>query len=113
MSEQNAGSSNDGARKDLLAPIRKLLRSRKRWTQGRMAQTKTGRAVDGNSRSAVCWCLMGAVEKFYAGGGCFLVDHELDRRARERGAYHDVDFNDDERRTHAEIMELLREPFYG
>ena len=100
---------------DLLAPIRKLLSVRKRWCQEHAAVSSKGLPIDPHSPKAVAWCLMGACDKAYRlDSDTFrLVDRELDRRSRELGASSDVTFNDDGKRKHSEIKELLRDPFYG
>ena len=45
-----------------LKQIYTLLRSRKSWTQGSYARTRSGTPVFGDNPRAQCWCLAGAVQ---------------------------------------------------
>ena len=45
--------------------VRELLSDKSKWTQGTFARDKDGFEVNSRSRYAVCWCLMGAVNKCY------------------------------------------------
>jgi hypothetical protein len=48
--------------KDLLA-VEVLLSDETKWCKGSLARNKWGRPVLPGSRSATCWCLVGAVER--------------------------------------------------
>lgn len=48
--------------------IKELLNKRSRWCQGTFARSKTQRPVNCNSRSAVSWCLIGALNHCYRPG---------------------------------------------
>lgn len=91
-------------------------RVRKGWAQGAMALDARGEEVEVNSRRAVCWCLLGAVERvsppgmlwtFEAGS---LLDQlgaalrEVDPKGRE---YALAEWNDDPNRTQAQVLKLL------
>lgn len=45
--------------------VSELLATPARWTQGTMARNDRGQPVYPDSKSAVCWCLVGAVAKCY------------------------------------------------
>lgn len=46
--------------RETLKAIKKLLRAKSRWTQGRMAATKTGGPCQSGDSTAAMWCLAGA-----------------------------------------------------
>ncbi len=45
--------------------IKTLFSSSKKWMQGDFAENKYGKHVNSNSKSAVRWCLLGAIAKCY------------------------------------------------
>lgn len=87
--------------------IYELLDSPEKWTQGDYARTKRGRSTDATSRSAVCWCLVGAAEVCYG----------ADIREYRRVFYHITKkhpegvsaWNDAPARTYADVVALCRE----
>lgn len=96
---------------DLLAPLRELLSVPERWTKRAAARGKSGRLVYAAGRAAVCWCLIGGMVRTETYTAAM---EEIRRRVGRRGEIYGVtDFNDDDDTTHADIVELLREPFYG
>lgn len=92
---------------DVLRAARKLLTPRKAWTQGYYAHGASGRKVSMYSRAAVCWCSQGAIWK---------AVHDIpDSRSFDAeqfllatlpsGEEWIVEFNDNKKRKHREILE--------
>lgn len=107
-------SSNDGARKDLLAPIRELLSDPARWAQCGYALNALRHCVDVDSPEAVCWCLSGARIRTYGYTSKGSEADAVDREFANRIGSIDVElWNDQPARRHAEVMAMLKEPFYG
>jgi len=97
--------------KDLKA-IKKLLRSRRRWTQGLGARDRLGREVSAVSRSAVCWCLDGAamkVTRYPMFQRRFVLRYEAVREAFGIAArtHYYVVWNDQRDRKHADVLAML------
>lgn len=83
-----------------------LLADPSKWTQGVMARDAQGNEVSPQDENAICFCLLGALEK------CNYEhkQHLLYRVLRvEYDEYSIVSFNDSPRRTHEEVLNLLRE----
>lgn len=47
--------------------VKELLKTKKKWCQGSFAYDKNGDIVNPRNKNAVCWCLVGAVQKCYPG----------------------------------------------
>jgi hypothetical protein len=73
------------------------------WTQHYMAKSAKGNSVRAGSRSAVCWCAMGAIKR--AGNGS---DYEGWSALRDHLQCAVVAFNDARGRTQAEVVAALR-----
>lgn len=83
-----------------LRAARELIARPGTWTQGYYARNARGQNVQVTSKNAVCWCLVGAVER--VGGG----DLEIEMLAL---AIDDSppDWQDEPCRTHAEVLDVL------
>lgn len=90
---------------EVLRGARRLLSDEKRWTKGGCARDKDGHWVHSGSRSAVCWCLGGAV--FRAEEDVIAMMGALDALEAEAGQSPIGVWNDAPERTHAEVVELL------
>lgn len=78
-----------------------LLADPKHWTQGAMARDSLGQVTHSNSDNAVCWCVMGALNK------CYGESLEYINKIRERIGGSVALFNDSH--THIEVVNLLKE----
>lgn len=91
--------------------VKELLKTEDKWTQGYYARTKTGTFVDATNRSAVCYCLRGAVEKCYRKAGA-RIEAEAKLRAAIRKftkgqCLELVTFNDALGRTFEDIKKVV------
>lgn len=85
--------------------VRELLSDPARWTTDRFAKDAAGYGVDPKDGRAVCWCLIGALEKCY--GTTYGPEYDkLSEAIRQKvGQPWVAQFND--RATHSEIIEVL------
>lgn len=85
--------------------VAELLEAPERWTQGVLARRADGDPWFVNSDEAVCWSLVGAIERVYrntrfVSGVCWRVGNEVNNFPQK--------WNDDPERTHAEVLALCR-----
>lgn len=45
--------------------LQELFSDKKRWIKGDFARDKNGKGLPSKDKNAVCWCLLGAVNKVY------------------------------------------------
>ena len=90
--------------------VRALLEAPERWTQGAIACDGDGEMVSAHARTAVCWCMIGAINRCAARARA-SVDVNLELRRlleKARGGTEPLDFwNDAPGRTHADVLALL------
>lgn len=84
---------------EILRRARASISLPEKWTQGVEARNARGVEVNAESRSAVCWCAVGALRA--ANGGEFHVD-AYDALVDATGCEFPSQFND--KRTHAEVL---------
>lgn len=92
--------------------IRELYSDESRWTKNAFARDASGNEVSSRNSTAVCWCVGGAFNKCYP-----TFDNEsIDERVRVRekleaklGGCVIVSWNDDPKRTFAEVKALVEE----
>jgi hypothetical protein len=91
-----------------------LLSSKKRWTTGCHARSKKGREVNLSSRSAVCWCIEGALRKCGHVPGSpewamlLHVVYTTFRRKVGPSAHSLHSFNDHSRTTFKDVQKALK-----
>ena len=61
-----------------------LLDSPEKWTKGVMARDANGEHVLHDSPNAVCWCMLGAIERCLNAGGAARVRDVLEARGLGR-----------------------------
>ena len=91
-----------------LKALYKLLRAKSRWTKGDDARNKTGLHVTALSKHATCWCLLGGMTK--------VANNNWPRNFSMRDAIRDQirsgddiqTYNDNPRRTHPQILKLIK-----
>lgn len=77
-----------------------------RWHKGEYAANADGKRVNPLDEEAVCWCIMGACDKF-AGANSPLTN-DLTYKITQQSDYHGaVDFNDSPHTTFTELMNVL------
>lgn len=82
---------------------RKLLSDPKRWTKGHFARDANGIPTDYYSKTATCWCQMGAAQKI----GSNVSATSLKQLVSGMFNYQDdVAFNDAPKTTHKDLMEF-------
>lgn len=74
------------------------------WTQRVAARGRTNRPTSATSPRAVCWCMLGAIDR--AAGGDF--DAEKEARYRLWADGHGTRWNDARHHTQAEVVAVLR-----
>ncbi len=85
--------------------VRDLLTDESKWTKDTYARDKDGNATTPGASDAVCWCLVGALERCYIPTSEFgLVYERLARRTD--GA---AKWNDASERTFPEVRALVEE----
>lgn len=90
----------------VLMDARKLIGSKKRWTQNANAKSKTGKDVQAESRSAVSWCAYGAVHRCAGTRDSLATDafRFVDKAAPHNNA---ILYNDKEGRQHRHILSMF------
>jgi hypothetical protein len=90
--------------------VAELLESPERWAQGFFAFNQDGDTRSPRSDEACKWCVFGAIKRIYSGSAedeAFYklndIIHESDPRFILM-----VNWNDDPKRTHAEVLEAVR-----
>jgi hypothetical protein len=92
---------------EILERAADLIEPEGRWTQGALAKSKTGRQVIPEGRSAVCWCVYGAIQRIT---GTPLGSRALwDALKASVGTVNIASWNDTRGRTQAEAVAALRE----
>ena len=81
----------------------------KGWCQGSEARTKTGKKCSTHSPNAAAWCLAGALHKIYSADERGVIDD----RIYELIDTNIIDWNDDPKRTKAEVIALLKKAERG
>lgn len=89
---------------EILVAARELLGDESRWTRDNLAHDVYGVEIDPRSKNAVCWCVMGAVQKFSPGAG--YQGAALSRVHSVVGESID-EFNDNPTTTHADVLRVL------
>ena len=92
-------------------PVLDLLSDETRWCRGTFARNKDGYPVASDHADAVSWCLVGAVNKCYgvssiSSGAAIGKLMDLSYRRSASGI---SSFNDAAGRTHAQILEVVKE----
>jgi hypothetical protein len=91
--------------KFVLLAVRDLLAERERWTQHLAARDANGECVVPTSPSAKCWCLLGAIDRCAPKPDVNAATGDLLRSFLPGGVI--VEWNDHERRTHAEVLGFI------
>jgi len=90
-----------------------LLSDASKWTKGAFAKNKDGIRTNYSSRNAVCWCLLGAMDKCYDKSGWefqFALFNKLRTVIKTKYNITGVSkFNDAPERTFEEVHNLLKE----
>lgn len=92
---------------DTLRNVRDLLAQPGRWTQGTRACNRWGVAVEFDSPTAHCWCLMGAIAKLSPDFGEAIVVTRAIETCLPDGFKTIVRFNDDRDTTQFEVVMVL------
>jgi hypothetical protein len=95
-----------------LVDLRNLLDDPHHWTQGEAAKRTDGREVSPEDPWAVCWCVMGGVSRVTKGhdtmdwynGAIGAISDTLKSNGFTNGI---AAWNDDKRRTHADVIAIL------
>jgi len=80
-----------------------LLSDPKKWTQGTYATTAKGMNAMANSKNAIKWCTVGALQKCY--GEKWL---EVEMKFHKKTKVNTVAWNDAPERTHSEVLAALK-----
>lgn len=89
--------------------IHQLLKTRKQWIQGGLSRDKYGHDVSIHSKSAVCWCLYGALMKCYPRVEQYVIARKkLDAADLPGGSLNFITWNDIKGRKFSEIKELVK-----
>jgi len=83
--------------------IYELLNKPKKWTQGTNARNISGDRVDANSKTAICWCINGAMLKCY--------QNAVDRRRVDRALRSEIElltFWNDTTATYEDVIALTK-----
>lgn len=90
---------------EVLSQAADLIEPEGRWTQRSVARDAAGNVVHSLQDAAVCWCLVGAVQRVSSRQA--VGDEALDYVARLRGGT--WSYNDAPGRTQAEVVQALRD----
>lgn len=89
--------------------VKELFSSAGTWVQFTYAKSNKGNIVMPTAKSAVCWCLTGAIKKCYT--GLLIKDEIFEKVRRELKKNHDrtsiVGWNDDSKRTFVDVKNLV------
>ena len=91
-----------------LDEARALIEPEGAWTQGKYARGKSGREAKATSKSAVCFCAMGAVGRVFDDSHPNLCTPGMPHLAKAAGTDCIYQWNDAPERTQAEVIEALR-----
>ena len=90
---------------DLLAAAADLIAKPGAWTQGALARTAKGNRCAPTSRRAVCWCALGALDRFYDAdsmpGSAILQLNKMT-------GFNIPGWQDDPARNQGDVVRLLR-----
>lgn len=89
-----------------------LLATPDTWTQNAYAENACGIAVDARGPNACRWCIEGALAKCFDVVEIRTIEeyHKLLKHVRETTGFMSIaHWNDYPQRTHAEVLELLKE----
>lgn len=91
----------------VLRRVRERLSTPDRWMQYGLARNSLGQAIWPEHSDAACWCLAGAIiaETFFEGGTGTDAAHLIRSEIGLGGSI--TNWNDDPKRTHAEVLALL------
>lgn len=90
---------------DVVREVRNLLADPDRWTQGDFAQNAMGDAVPAWANEAVCWCLVGAIEKV-CDESEDVTEYEIETALRDFSGWDPISsFNDNN--PHAQVVTML------
>lgn len=101
------------SQQDLLAPVRAVLSSAAAWTKLTYARDAAGNACAPVSDEAVCWCLLGAIEKAYPTHAGSAARQRLASVLRERAELQYgglAGWQDEDSTTFERVQALLAEP---
>lgn len=90
--------------------VKDLLIDESKWTKHVLAANKDGGTECYFSRSASCWCLLGAIYKCYAPEDHAKICDKLHEQVIRPSAYASISaYNDSPNRTFEEIRRLVEE----
>lgn len=92
---------------DILTAAADLIAPEGGWTQGTFARDSEGKQTGWRDPEAACFCVSGAIAR--ANGGLWTAWNAFDAYCRKRGFRHMAEFNDEPRRTQAEVVAALRQ----
>jgi hypothetical protein len=92
------------ARKVARAILKLYQGDKTRWTQGLYAKDKEGHDVSPLSRKAVCWCLLGALEKVSSDTDTM---YDLQNAFQEVRSTNVLNYNDTPKRRFTDIVKTL------
>lgn len=90
-----------------LKAVRELLSQSKHWTQNWYAKDAKGFACAPSDNDAICWCLVGALERIVGDGDHANPLLRWLRMELPAGEMSVSKWNDKRGRTHAEVLDLL------
>lgn len=97
---------------EVLSKAADLIEPEGAWTQGAFARTAKERAVGPEESPAVCWCLAGALMRAAPNAGATIRNDTLGRCrsavAEVIGMGNLASWNDDRKRTQAQVVAALR-----
>jgi hypothetical protein len=93
---------------EILKATKELLSDEKRWTRDFLARHENGNPIGPNEPNAVCFCILGAIDKLTGTNGKYSPAHvaiEQELPKKYIGIGH---FNDDPETTHGHVMAVLQ-----
>lgn len=93
---------------EILNAAADLLEKPGAWTQGTFARSEDGQRVDMWSQEAKCFCVGAAIQRI-EGRHRYGAWNRFDGLTRQRGFRHMAEWNDDPKRTQAEVVATLRQ----
>ncbi len=91
--------------------VSELLMDDSKWCQGAYAIDAKGNAVGEDSDDVCRWCLMGAIYKCYCYWSTSGIQQDIHDIAKKMasiiGNYSFIEWNDDPKRTFAEVREAI------
>lgn len=92
--------------------IHELLSDRTKWTQGCAARDEKGNQAYIESKDAVCFCLVGALDRCYGRmtEERFLAANKIKERVKAKNGYATIpEYNDAPTRTYEQVLQLVKE----